>query len=1021
MKDADMKSRYFPWLMIVALVASFFIAACSGDSARDAGQDADAFDVDGGDDFDGGDHAGDSDTQDGADAGPVELKVQAVLPSRGPIEGGTWANIIGSGFVEGIGDSPFDVRDVTSVSFGDNSAIDIEVIRDDMISVRTPAGVAGPTDVAVENPNGRYVLENAFSYFDTVTAFKVEPSDLAANGGTSITVSGTGFSPDTKVLVAGRCCSATNVESSTSVSALAPPGTPGQADIEVVNRNGRALLFRAVRYHPAPVLETIQPVAGPTSGTTAVSATGLGFEDSTRLLFGISEAADVNLLSSTVMEASTPPGSAGGVDVIAQGPLEASTLEGGFVYLEEPQGSLTVLAVAPASGPIDGGQTVTIVGEGFAGGVDEALFGASPASDLTVIDDRSLSVTLPAGQQGPVTVTVKTSSEQTQAVDAFRYFVPLQANSLDPAVGPTAGGTAFNLQGSGFHDGVEVLFGGVPAGSLVLQGDTGISGLSPPGPSGAVDLRVRDDDSEDVLFNAFNYTSDLSLLRIDPDMGAMAGGTYVTCYGQGFSKAMQIFFGGEPGTIIEVRSDSILTARTPRGDPGEVNVLITKGAEEFELPAGFAYFDPTNDRGGASGGPLVGSLNVTALDGSNNNYGDPVPGATVLIDQPAISGQTDDRGQVTFSGPALVRALSVTVAKEGFEAVTVGGFEAANLTVYLYPNEQEPIQIQPGDLKTADLSGRVFGFKDIPGLPSGPTTSMQARVNLTSWSIYSVPPYGGIPSGQVIENDGDMYQYTLRLGNYSVYALFGSYESGTNTFTPALLGVHRNISLINEDPLPGQDIILSTYLDSSVPVHLEDPPLGDSENEASYSAYVSLDLGWDGIIYLSQDSSSGTEMVLNGLPSAASGAFIFVGLASINGSYPLSYTFRRQEGEIGDGVTLGPFLGFTEITDPPADGELTDGHIAWTIGGSTPELCEVLIETNELIPNVLWRVILPGNVTEINLPQELLGMLPQGEPLILLIYTANSPRFDFGRFNYGQLGSGRWTDYTINFAVFNAP
>jgi len=48
-------------------------------------------------------------------------------------------------------------------------------------------------------------------------------------------------------------------------------------------------------------------------------------------------------------------------------------------------------------------------------------------------------------------------------------------------------------------------------------------------------------------------------------------------------------------------------------------------------------------------------------------------------------------------------------------------------------------------------------------------------------------------------------------------------------------------------------------------------------------------------------------------------------------------------------------------------------------------------------------------------------LLPRGEPLIMLIYTANSPRFDFGRFNFGQLGSGRWTDYSINFAVFSAP
>jgi len=60
-------------------------------------------------------------------------------------------------------------------------------------------------------------------------------------------------------------------------------------------------------------------------------------------------------------------------------------------------------------------------------------------------------------------------------------------------------------------------------------------------------------------------------------------------------------------------------------------------------------------------------------------------------------------------------------------------------------------------------------------------------------------------------------------------------------------------------------------------------------------------------------------------------------------------------------------------------------------------------------------------VTEVQLPAELLDVLPTGEPLMLLLYTANSPRFTFDRFNYGQLSSGRWTAYTVNFTSFIAP
>jgi hypothetical protein len=338
----------------------------------------------------------------------------------------------------------------------------------------------------------------------------------------------------------------------------------------------------------------------------------------------------------------------------------------------------------------------------------------------------------------------------------------------------------------------------------------------------------------------------------------------------------------------------------------------------------------------------------------------------------------------------------------------------------MYPNEREPTPPNGYTPTTCVLSGRVFGFKDIPGLPSGPDIEHKAFVNLTSWSIYGVPPYGSIPYyyAQPIEQDGDGYEYTLRLGTYTVYSLFGAYDTVTELFTPALLGVRRAIRLPSEEPVSGQDIVLSTYLDQTVPVHLEDPPLGA---DVIYGAYVSLDLGRDGVIYLSQKVGNSVDLVLEHLPSASSNSFIFVGTASTGGGYPISYTFRRQEGDVGEGVTLGPFLDFTEIIEPQYGAELKDGKFSWTLGDPQPELIEILIETNELMPNILWRVVLPGDATEVTLPEELISLLPQGEPLLFLMYTADSPRFNFDRFNYSQLSTGRWTSYTVNFSTFTVP
>jgi hypothetical protein len=707
------------------------------------------------------------------------------------------------------------------------------------------------------------------------------------------------------------------------------------------------------------------------------------------------------------------------VDVTVAGPVDSDTLEGGFVYLPAATGALTLSGVAPKRGPTGGGGTATVAGEGFSAGVTGVLFGAAPATNVQTIDDRILTLQVPAGQPGPVPVSVQTSADQAVLDGAYTYFSPLDADAMVPSSGPAEGSTVFSISGSGFHSQVEVLFAGVPALSIDAPSATEITGLTPPGTPGPVDVIVKDADSQDVLAGAFTYISDLELLHVEPDAGAVAGGTYVIVYGQGFGADTRIWFGDHQGSVMQVSSANVLTARTPRGEAGEVTVAVESGGGRAELEGGFSYFDPKNDRGGASGGPIQGSFNVTALDGSYANWGAPVPGAYVVIEEPAISGVTNDRGQVTLSGPSLVRAVTVTVGKEGYEAITLVHLNAANLTVYMYPNVQEPVDPQPWPVTTCELSGRVFGFKDIPGLPAGPHIAYQAFENLTSYSIYSVPPYGSIPYyyAQPIEQDGDGYQHTLRLGTYSVYALFGAYDTETQAFTPALLGLRRAIRLPSEEPVGGQDIVLSTYLDQSAPVHLQDPPLGA---DALYGAYVSLDLGRDGVIYLAQKTGQSVDMVLEGLPSAASSSFIFVGTASHGGGYPVSYTFRRQEGDVGAGVTLGPFLDFTEILEPQYGAELTDGRFSWTTGEPKPELIEIVIETNELMPNILWRVVLPGDANGVRLPEELLDLLPQGEPLIFLMYTADSPRFSFDRFNYSQLSTGRWTSYTVNLSLFTA-
>jgi hypothetical protein len=668
---------------------------------------------------------------------------------------------------------------------------------------------------------------------------------------------------------------------------------------------------------------------------------------------------------------------------------------------------------------------VTIAGAGFLSGIEEVRFGEQPAGSFVVLDDRRIQAVTPANPPGPVSVAVSTTGGNAERDGAFRYFEPVVIDAIEPASGPVAGGTEVALRGSGFHAGMTVRLGGVSLEALGVQDGTTASGITPAGSPGPVDVVVEDGDSRAVLANGFSYQAATELWRVDPDSGAIAGGTYVLCLGQGFDETTEVWFGERPASVVQRLSNSVLAVRTPRGDAGEVDVRAVSAAGEARLPAGYAYIDPTNQRGGASGGPVRGSFNVTALDGSWSKYAQPVPGAAVVLAEPALSALTDDRGQVTFSGPAIVRPITVTVGKAGYQATTVASLNATNLTVYLFPNQQEPVVIDPGDPGDPHLGrirGRVFGFKDVPGLPTGPDVTYQARVNFTAWSLYGVPPFGGTPRGTVIEQDGGSFDYEVGFGSYALVAFYGAYRADSDEFTPGLMGVRRGIEVKGEEPLEGQDIVLSTALDQSLTVTLRDPPAAPPDKEARYAAYASLDLGAEGVVFLSQAQGTGASLRLERLPAAGSESFLFTGLASVGGSYPLSYVFRRQEGGFSGGVELGPFLPFLSIEEPAHGQPMSGGRIRFRpIQGGAPDFIELLIETNDLSPVVLWRVILPGDATEVTLPQELLPLLPQGQPLLILVYSAESPRFSFDGFTFSQLYSSRWTRYTVDVSTCLAP
>jgi hypothetical protein len=138
--------------------------------------------------------------------------VSKVSPVKGPAGGGTAVKIAGAGFAR-----------VSSVRFGGESAA-FTVLSSSKITATAPPGTPGTVDVTVVNPAGTSALSSAdrFKYTPSVTA--VAPSSGTTAGGTSVTVTGSGFALGSATVFKFGSPKATAVScaSSTTCTMLSP-------------------------------------------------------------------------------------------------------------------------------------------------------------------------------------------------------------------------------------------------------------------------------------------------------------------------------------------------------------------------------------------------------------------------------------------------------------------------------------------------------------------------------------------------------------------------------------------------------------------------------------------------------------------------------------------------------------------------------------------------------------------------------------------------------------------------------
>ena len=194
--------------------------------------------------------------------------VTAVSPIAGPIGGGTAVTITGTGFSA--------AAPTGAVKFGAALAT-YTIISNTQINATSPANAASTYDVTVTTPGGTSAISAAdqFTYVAAPTVTSISPTAGPTSGGTTVTITGTGFSAanPTGAVKFGATLATYTINNNTQITATSPASLAGTYDVTVATPGGTSATSAADQYTyiAAPVASSF------TASAVAYNGTGLTF------------------------------------------------------------------------------------------------------------------------------------------------------------------------------------------------------------------------------------------------------------------------------------------------------------------------------------------------------------------------------------------------------------------------------------------------------------------------------------------------------------------------------------------------------------------------------------------------------------------------------------------------------------------------------------------------------------------------------------------------------------------------
>lgn len=473
----------------------------------------------------------------------------------------------------------------TAVKFNGISAITFTVDNATTITVVVPPG-ATTGAVSVTTPGGNGA--SAGNYTVKVAPVVGSLNPTSGPVGTTVAVTGSGFTGATVVYFNGIAGSGLTVTNDTTISVDVPAGAVS-GKISVVTPFGVGTSSGSFTVTAAPTVTGFTPAIGGAGSTVVI--TGTNFTGATSVKFATNlDAASFTVLSSTSIKAVVPNGAVTGVIAITT--PGGSVNSGAFTVVAAP----TISSFTPTTG--NGKTSVVITGTNFVTGETSVSFNGLICTSVTVDNATQLTVSVPTGvSTGKITVTTP-GGTATSALNFTVVSAPTIAN-FSPTTGSV--GTTVTITGTNFTGATAVHFNTTAVDTFTVVNATTITAVVKTG-SATGPIKVTVPSGTVYSSSSFTMVDPPTVASFTPTSGG-AGAT-ITLKGTDYTGATAVKFNGVNATSFNIISSTIITAVVPSGaTTGTLSVTTPSGigtsAGSFTVvpPPVITSFSPANGGG----------------------------------------------------------------------------------------------------------------------------------------------------------------------------------------------------------------------------------------------------------------------------------------------------------------------------------------------------------------------------------------------------------------------------------------